>query len=409
MNEETLLNLVMDSLDMTRYVEDQEIKNIIDRVIVDEGLLNAYDLETVILIKKRLFNSIRGLDILSELMEDDSITEIMINAYDSIFIEKAGRIKKYEKTFSSQEKLLEVIQQIVASCNRVVNETSPIVDARLRNGSRVNVILPPIALDGPKMTIRKFAKKEYSMNRLIGMGSISSEAANFLRLLVVSGYNIFISGGTGAGKTTFLNALSEYIPETERIITIEDCAELQIKATNIVRLETRNANIEGENAITIRDLIKTSLRARPDRIIVGEIRDGAALDMISAMNTGHDGSLSTGHANSCEDMIMRMETMMLMAVDMPLLAIRQQIATAIDIVVHVERLRDRSRHVTQISEVIGIEDGRVKLKRLYSYVEDDSSKDMSVLNGHLKRVDVLENMDKLSKRGYKYEFEECGL
>jgi pilus assembly protein CpaF len=338
-------------------------------------------------ISEAVFNSMRRLDILQPLVDDPSITEIMINGAEDIFIEKDGRLEKLDAKFESIQKLEDVIQSIVSKVNRTVNEASPIVDARLSNGSRVNVVLRPIALNGPIMTIRKFPEKPMTVEKLIQYGSMSAEVAKVLETMVRAKYNIFICGGTGSGKTTFLNALSNFIPKDERIITIEDSAELQITGIkNIVKLETRNANTEGKGEITIRDLIKTSLRMRPERVIVGEVRGAEALDMLQAMNTGHDGSLSTGHANSSRDMLSRLETMVLSGALMPIEAIRQQIASAIDIIVHLGRIRDKSRRVLEISEVEGYKDGAILLNPLYEFVEEGETKDGKVI-GALKRTD----------------------
>lgn len=321
-------------------------------------------------LRKELFNTVRRMDVLSEFLEDESVTEIMINGYDNIFIERSGRVYKVDQTFENEERLASIIQQIVAGCNRIVNEAVPIVDARLVDGSRVNVVLPPISLNGPTMTIRKFPKEKMTMERLIEVGALSEDAAEFLKRLVKARYNIFVSGGTGAGKTTFLNALSDYIPQQERVITIEDSAELQLKnVVNLVRLESRNSNVEGTNAVTIRELIKSSLRMRPDRVIVGEVRDAAAIDMLAAMNTGHDGSLSTGHANSSGDMITRLESMVLMGMELPLEAVRRQIASAVDVIIHLGRLRDGSRKVLEIAEVTGMREGLVELHTIYEFEE----------------------------------------
>ena len=349
---------------------DEQMEEIIEKKILESDREYYLSVAERQKMKQELFNVFRKLDVLSGLLEDDDISEIMVNGKDHIFIEKRGRIYSVAEQFTSEERLRNVIQQIVSSCNRIVNETVPIVDARLEDGSRVNVVLPPIALDGAVMTIRKFPKEFFTMHRLIKMGSITREAAAFLEKLVKAKYNIFISGGTGSGKTTFLNVLSNYIPSEERVITIEDSAELQIKGIpNLVRLETRNANVEGENAITMSDLIKSALRMRPDRIIVGEVRDHAAMDMANSMLTGHDGSISTGHGNSAEEMMIRLVTMILMGYDMPVLAIKQQLAAAIDIVVHLGRLRDNSRKVLEISEVTGVEDGEIQLRPIYVFRE----------------------------------------
>ena len=349
-------------------------------------------------MRQELFNAIRRLDILQELIEDPSITEIMINGPDDVFIERGGKLSRADRAFVSREKLEDVVQQIVSSCNRVVNESSPIVDARLSNGDRVNVVLPPVALGGPIVTIRRFPDKPIRMEDLLAFGSIPEEIASFLECVVRAGYNIFISGGTGSGKTTFLNALSAYIPPTERVITIEDNAELQIRhIENLVRLEARNANVEGCRPISIRDLIRSALRMRPDRIVVGEVRGSEAIDMIQAMNTGHDGSLSTGHANSAQDMIARLETMVLMGMDLPLPAIRGQIASALDLIVHLGRLRDRSRRLLEICEVTGLEGGQVMTAPLFRFRES-GERDGRIL-GTWEQVGRLSARDKLSMAG----------
>lgn len=370
---------VIDNIDLSRDMEDVEIQELIDRCILNEARKYRLSLDEKTRMSREIFYSIRRLDILEELTEDPSVTEIMINGPDNIFIERAGRIIRWEKNFESKDKLDDIIQQIVAACNRTVNESSPIVDARLRGGERVNVVLAPVALNGPIVTIRRFPDKPISMDDLMRFGAISDEVVTFLKSLVEAKYNIIISGGTGSGKTTFLNALSNFIPKDERLITIEDSAELQILGVeNLVRLETRNANVEGCKEITIRDLIKSSLRMRPDRIIVGEVRGGEALDMISAMNTGHDGSLSTGHANSARDMLSRLETMILMAMDLPLSAIRGQLSSGIDIIVHLGRLRDKSRKVLQVAEVLGMENDEIQLNMLYEFQEEGEE------NGRIK-------------------------
>lgn len=355
-NTERLYDRVIEKMDMTCDMEDEELQELIHEVLEEASKEEFIPLQEKIRISKELFNAFRKLDILQELIEDDEITEIMINGTDHIFLEKAGRIFESDRRFVSVAKLEDVIQQIAAGANRYVNEASPIVDARLEDGSRVNVVLRPVALNGPIMTIRKFPKEAVTMKQLIDWGSISQEAVNFLKILVESKYNIFVSGGTGSGKTTFLNALSDYIPKDERIITIEDNAELQIKGvSNLVRLEARNANLEGEGAVTIRDLIKSALRMRPDRIIVGEVRGDETVDMISsAMLNGHSGSMSTGHANNPMDMLHRLETMMLMGIELPLIAIQQQIASALDVIIHLGRLRDKSRKVLRLQKYLGM-------------------------------------------------------
>ncbi len=389
---------VLHDIDMSGEIEDEGVSRILDKCILEYSRNRKLNLKDKLELKHDLFNSLRRLDILSDLLADESITEIMINGYGNIFIEKNGGLMRLAQSFESEERLKSVIQNIVAGCNRVVNEANPIVDARLTDGSRVNVVLPPVSLIGPAVTIRKFPKEAITMAQLIELDAISAEVAEFLKGLVIAGYNIFISGGTGAGKTTFLNALSGYIPKDGRIITIEDSAELMIEGVeNLVRLEARNANVEGENAVTIRDLIKASLRMRPDRIIVGEVRDEAAIDMLAAMNTGHDGSLSTGHANSSKDMLSRLETMILMGSSMPIGAIRQQIASAVDVIIHLGRLRDKSRKVLEISEVMGVIKGEIQLNKLYEYIETDVNR--GKVKGSLRKINDLHNTIKLQSAG----------
>ena len=389
-------------IDFSREVSDEEIAGLIDEIIIRRSKQQYFSIEDRVRLKNELFYSIRKLDILQELVDDNSVTEIMVNGIGNVFIERAGHLMKWDKCFESVEKLQDVIQQIVAKSNRVVNESSPIVDARLENGSRVNVVLPPVALNGPILTIRRFPDKPIGMEDLIRFGSVTPEAVEFLRKLVICGYNIFISGGTGSGKTTFLNALSNFIPSDERVITIEDSAELQIQdVPNLVRLETRNANTEGCVPITIRDLIRSSLRMRPDRIIVGEVRGAEAMELLSAMNTGHDGSISTGHANSSEDMLARLETMVLMGIELPLSAIRRQLASGIDIIVHLGRLRDKSRRVLEICEVMGVMDGEVKMDKLYEFKEE--SVIGGRINGSLVKTGSLKNREKLHRGGMSLE------
>ena len=369
--EQQLLERVKETLDPTRELEDGEILAAIDRVLMAEGRRQRIPVSERTGYRKRLFDTLRRLDVLQELVEDDSITEIMVNGREHIFIEQAGAVRPWPETFSSRERLEDVIQQIVSRVNRVVNTSSPIVDARLPDGSRVNAVLPPVAPDGPILTIRKFPKEAVTMQMLTAWGSISQEAADVLKILVACGYNLFISGGTGSGKTTFLNALSAYIPPEERIITIEDSLELKIEGIpNLVRLETRNPDAEGRGAVSIRDLIRTSLRMRPNRIIVGEVRGAEALDMLQAFNTGHDGSLSTAHANSPRDLLARLETMVLMAGELPLMAIRQQIASSVEILVHLGRVRGGARKVLEIVEVLGYEEGEIRTQTLFSYAEE---------------------------------------
>lgn len=389
---------VREQTDMTRDMEEEELRKIIDDTILKISAQYRMTLTEKEKYATEIFNSIKRLDILQELIEEDSITEIMINGPGNIFYEKGGRIYQWEKKFKDEERLYDIAQQIAARSNRIVNESVPILDTRLNNGSRVNIVLPPVALDGPVITIRKFYKSPITIHKLIQIGSISKEAALFLERAVKARYNIFISGGTGSGKTTFLNALSNYIPCDERVITIEDSAELQIQSVkNLVRLETRNANVEGENAITIRDLIKSSLRMRPDRIVVGEVRGAEAVDMITAMLTGHDGSLSTGHSNSPKDMLTRIETMIMMGMDIPLAAIKNQIASAIDIIVHLGRLRDKSRKVLFIEEVEGIINGEIQLNPLFEFIQEGEWEGKII--GELKKKKELIHDEKMKGAG----------
>ncbi|MDD6631778.1 MAG: CpaF family protein [Lachnobacterium sp.] len=391
---------VLSDIDVSRDLEDEEIWDIISRAASEEVKQKSISLRDRIELEKRVFDSLKRLDVLQELIDDTEVTEIMVNGPDSIFYEKNGCIQQYDGRFSSEEKMQDIIQQIVGRHNRVVNQSSPIVDTRLVDGSRVNIVLFPISLGGSAISIRKFPKEPYNMEKLIAIGSVSKEVSEMLKLLVKAKYSIFISGGTGSGKTTFLNALSQYIPEDERIITIEDSAELQLLgAKNIVRMETRNANVEGVMPITIRDLIRTALRMRPDRIIVGECRGAETLDMLSAMNTGHDGSLSTGHANSCRDMLSRMETMVLMGQELPLGAIRSQIASGINIIIQLGRLRDKSRRVLEIAELDGIVDGEIVLNTLYQF-EEISEKDGRVI-GELVQKGKLKSRTKLEAAGMR--------
>ncbi len=395
---EEIHDAVIHGIDFSRSVEDKEVLELIDDEIVRAKRAGNLSLDEMKKMRQELFNAIRRLDILQDLIEDSSVTEIMINGPDNIFVEREGRVSRTDMAFVSKEKLEDVVQQIVSACNRVVNESSPIVDARLGNGDRVNVVLPPVALNGPIVTIRRFPEKPIRMEDLLAFGSLSEDIAAFLNCIVRAGYNIFISGGTGSGKTTFLNALSEYIPAGERIITIEDNAELQIRhIENLVRLEARNANVEGCRPITIRDLIKSALRMRPDRIVVGEVRGSEAIDMIQAMNTGHDGSMSTGHANSAGDMLARLETMILMGMDLPLPAIRGQIASAIDLIVHLGRLRDRSRKLLEISEVTGMQDGCIMTAPIFRFCEN-GEKDGKII-GSWERTGRLSSRDKLAMAG----------
>jgi len=391
---------ILDNIDLSKEVTDDELVPLIHEVINNKSRETYISLRQREFLKKKIFNSLRRLDILQELIEDKGISEIMINGTNNIFIERHGRISRWDYNFESVQKLQDVIQQITSKTNRMVNELNPIVDSRLDDGSRVNIVLPPVSLDGPIVTIRKFPEETMTMERLIGIGSVTREASEFLRRLVRSGYNIFISGGTGSGKTTFLNALSNFIPDTERIITIEDSAELQIRnIPNLVRLEVRNSNVEGKNEITIRDLIKSSLRMRPDRIVVGEVRDAAAIDMLQALNTGHNG-MSTGHANSPKDMLSRLETMVLLGTAIPLLAVRRQIASAIDIIIHLGRLRDKTRKVLEIMEILDCVDGDIKLNALYTFEETGEDEDGNILGELAKTGNDLINTQKLKHAGF---------
>lgn len=360
----------MKKLDLSRELSDEEILENIDDLVLNQMGDVCHSLKEKIAMRQELFFSVRKLDVLQELIEDNSVTEIMVNGPEDIFVEKEGRLFRWDKAFSSREKLEDVIQQIVGKCNRVVNESMPIVDARLENGARVNVVIPPVALNGPILTIRRFPDHPITMDRLLAIGSITSEGASFLAKLVQARYSMVIGGGTGSGKTTFLGALAEFIPSDERIITIEDNAELKISGIdNLVRLEAKMANMNASSSVTIRDLIRSALRMRPDRIIVGECRGAEAVDMLQALNTGHDGSLSTAHANSSRDMLSRLETMVLMGIELPLEAIRRQIASGVDILVHLGRMRDKTRKVLEISEVIGFSDSEVQIHPLFLWEE----------------------------------------
>ena len=389
---------VQERMDFVKDFTDAEVEDTIDEIILERGM-TVYPVEVRRRLKQELFDSLRRLDILQIFVEDSSVTEIMINGKDHIFVEQNGKLRELDISFESTEKLQDVIQQIVAGCNRVVNEASPIVDARLADGARVNIVMNPIALNGPIVTIRRFPEKPITMDQLIQSNSISWEAAAFLEKLVKAKYNIFISGGTGSGKTTFLNVLSHFIPSEERVITIEDSAELQLQGLpNLVRLETRNSNVEGCNEITIRDLIKSSLRMRPDRIVVGEMRGAEAFDMLQCLNTGHDGSMSTGHANSAKDMLARLENMVLMGMELPLAAIRQQIASGLDVIVHLGRLRDKSRKVLEITEVACCEQNEIRMNPLFLFEETGEDEAGHVV-GNLCRKGGLLHEEKLKAAG----------
>ena len=396
MNKETfrmLRQMLMEELDLSRELSDKEILDVIDELILNQMQEVRLALKEKVQLRQELFYSVRKLDVLQELIDDETVTEIMVNGPETIFVERNGKLMKWHKTFTSREKLEDVIQQIVGKCNRVVNESMPIVDARLENGSRVNAVIYPVALNGPILTIRRFPEHPISMEKLIALGSITQECAEFLQKLVKARYSMVIGGGTGSGKTTFLAAMSEYIPRDERLITIEDNAELRIRGIdNLVRLEAKMANMEGAASVTIRDLIKSALRMRPDRIIVGEVRGGEAMDMLQALNTGHEGSLGTAHANSSRDMLARLEIMTLMAeLDLPLQAVRRQIASGVDILIHLGRMRDRSRKLLEISEVCGYEDGEIKIQPLYQWQEEKG----------LVKMEPLMHREKLERAGVK--------
>ncbi len=393
-------NSLIEKLEFKEDVSDEELKEMIGDEIKELNSKFHIPIKNRLELGKQIYHSMRKLDILQDLLEDPGITEIMVNGPDNIFIERKGKLERIPQGFESEDSLRNVIDQIVAKCNRIVNDSSPIVDARLMDGSRVNVVLNPVAINGPILTIRRFPAKPFLMEDLIRIGSLTEEVSVFLKDLVVSGYNIIVSGGTGSGKTTFLNALSAFIPSDERIITIEDSAELQIQGIdNLVRMETKNSNIEGNNPITIRDLIRTSLRMRPNRIIVGEVRGGEAMDMVcSAMNCGHDGSMSTVHANSAKDTISRLETMILMAVELPIHAIRRQIGSGVDIIVHLGRMRDRSRRVLEIAELRNSADGEIDVNPLFTFMETkDSTKER--VAGRLQKTGRLKNEEKLKNAG----------
>ncbi len=395
--KKSLREKVVNSFDYSEDITEEDLYRKIDQVIMQAAKEAFLTLEMKERLRRELFASIRGLDILEEILGEEDVTEIMINGAEHIFLEEQGKMHRWAGKFESRQKLEDIVQLIVAKANRIVNEANPIVDARLEDGSRVNVILPPVALNGPIVTIRKFSKEPFTMERLLEIGALTSEAAEFLKLLVEAKYNIFICGGTGSGKTTFLNALTAFIPGDERIITIEDSAELKVNGVeNLVQLEVRNKNTEGTGEISIRELIRASLRMRPDRIIVGEVRGAETIDMLQAMNTGHDGSLSTGHGNSIPDMLDRLETMVLLGTDIPLTAARKQIASAIDIMVHLGRLRDGRRCVLEVSEILGCRDGEIEKNPLFVFQEEEESV------GVLKRTgSVFVQQTKLKRAGKK--------
>ncbi len=403
-----LQDKVLEQLDYTKNLSDEEVREVIDRVLLQEEAVMWAPLSQIKKAGEEIFCSLRRLDVLQSFIDDPAVTEIMVNGAENIYIEQDGAVKKAVCRFESREKLQDVIQQIVAGCNRVVNEATPIVDARLRNGARVNIVMEPVALNGPIVTIRRFPDKPIAMQDLIDSGSITLEAADFLKKLVKAKYNILISGGTGSGKTTFLNVLSGYIPSDERIVTIEDSAELQLQGLdNLVSLETRNKNTEGCAPITIRDLIRTSLRMRPDRIIVGEVRGAEAVDMMQALNTGHDGSMSTAHANSAGDLLFRLENMIMMGMDIPLNAIRRQISSGVDVVIHLSRMRDRSRRVEEIQEIVGFEDDSILTNTLFAFEELGVDGQGRIVGALRKKGELVHN-EKLKKAGIYKETASIG-
>lgn len=401
---ENIRKKVLDILEYEGDVSDEKIEELVSQTMSGEIKKDFLPYHRRVILGQEIFNSLRKLDILQNLIDNTSITEIMVNGPSAIFVEENGRIRKLEQQFESEEKLKNIIQMVVSKCNRVVNDMSPIVDARLENGSRVNVVLNPVALNGPILTIRRFPDKPFDMRKLIELGAVTEDAADLLKKLVIAGYNILVSGGTGSGKTTFLNALSGFIPKDERIITIEDSAELQLLGIdNLIRMETKNANTEMGKAITIRDLIKTSLRMRPDRIIVGEVRGGEAMDMIcSAMNCGHDGSMSTIHSNSAADTLLRVETMILMAAQIPVQAIRRQISSGVDIIVHLGRMRDKTRKVLEVVEITGMYGEEICINPLYEFQESDSCEREHVV-GNLVKMGELQNVTKMHAAGIGVE------
>lgn len=398
-----LTERVLQRLDLKQEVAEEVISALIDAELQQEGRHRYLGVFQKQQLKRDIFNSLRGFDVLQELLEDASVTEIMINGVTDIFVEREGKLLRTERQFASRAKLEDIIQQIAAGANRIINEASPIVDARLADGSRVNMVLPPVALDGPVVTIRKFSREAITMERLLALGSITEEAVGLLRLLVMAGYNLFVSGGTGSGKTTFLNALTAFIPQSARIITIEDSAELQIRTVpNLVRMEVRNANTAGENAIGVRELIKTAMRMRPDWIIIGEVRDAACVDMLQALNTGHSG-MSTGHANSARELISRLETMVILGAELPLVAVRRQIATALECICHLGRLRDKSRRVLEISEVLTGENGEVLVSPLFVFRETGQTADGHVIGKLCRTEQALRQTEKLAAAGLRWE------
>lgn len=395
---EELKSQILQRVDLSREVSDEEMQELIDEVILTCGKEKRLSLNEKCRLKKELFYALRKMDMLQELLEEHSITEIMVNGTEGIFLEREGRLYRWDKSFASEERILDIVQQIAGTCNRTVNESQPIVDARLKNGDRVHIVLPPVAVNGPIITIRRFPDEPVTMQKLLELQSISEEEAEFLKHAVRAGYSILIAGGTGSGKTTFLNALSEYIPEDERVVVIEDTSELQIRTVpNLVRLETRSAGLEDCREITVRDLIRASLRMRPSRIIVGEVRGGEAFELLTCLNTGHDGSISTCHANSTRDTISRLETMSLMGMELPLQAIRRQIASGIDLIVYLGRLRDKTRRLLEITEVTGMEGDQVGLNPLFLFRE--TGEVSGRICGIQERTGEMKHIEKFQRAG----------
>ncbi len=395
---EELKKQILERVDLSREVSDEEIQELIDEVVLSCGKERHLSLNERCRMKKELFYALRKMDVLQELLEEKSITEIMVNGTDGIFLEKNGKLSRWEKSFSSKERILDIIQQITGACNRVVNEASPIVDARLENGDRVHVVLPPVAVNGPIITIRRFPEDPVTMQKLLELESLSEEEAKFLKKAVQSGYSILVAGGTGSGKTTFLNVLAGYIPQDERVIVIEDTAELQIRTVpNLVRLETRDGGVEDCREISMRDLIKASLRMRPTRLIIGEVRGAEAFELLTCLNTGHDGSISTCHANSTADTITRLETMVLMGMELPLQAIRRQIASGVDLIVYLGRLRDKSRRLLEITEVTGMGGEQVELNPLFLFRETGEKN--GKICGIQERVGEMKQIEKFQRAG----------
>ncbi|MEZ3502889.1 MAG: CpaF family protein [Lachnospiraceae bacterium] len=389
---------ILERVDLSREVPDEEMQELIDEVVLSYGKKQYLPLNEKCRLKKELFYALRKMDVLQELLEEQDVTEIMVNGMDGIFLERNGKLSRWEKNFYSKDRILEIIQQMIGSCNRIVNESQPIVDARLDNGDRVHVVLPPVAVNGPILTIRRFPEEPITMKRLLELDSISKEESVFLRDAVRAGYSILVAGGTGSGKTTFLNALSESIPSDERIVVIEDTAELQIRSIpNLVRLETRAAGTEDCREITIRDLIRASLRMRPSRIIVGEVRGEEAFELLTCLNTGHDGSISTCHANSTRDTVSRLETMVLMGMELPLQAIRRQIASGIDLIVYLGRLRDKSRRLLEITEITGMEGEQVALNPLFLFRE--TGEVSGRICGIQEKIGEMKKIEKFSRAG----------